>query len=267
MSLESNYLDVNKSLWNKRTEIHLKSDFYNLDDFIKGKNSLNQIELDLLGNIQNKSILHLQCHFGQDSISLAHMGADVTGVDFSEKAIKAGEELARKMNTKNIEFICCDIYNLPNYLNKTFDIVYTSYGTIGWLPDIDKWARIVSRYLKFGGKFVFAEFHPFVWIFDYNFKKIKYSYFKSDAIIETESGTYADKSARINIQSVSWNHSLSELLNSLITNNIEIKQIKEYDYSPYDCFNNTVKIEENKFMIKGLEKKIPLVYSVLGIKR
>ncbi len=267
MDSKKEYISINKSLWNKRTEIHLKSDFYNLDDFLHGKNSLNEIELNLLGNIQNKSILHLQCHFGQDTISLARMGAEVTGVDFSEKAIEAGIELARKTKTNNTEFICCDIYELPNYLNKTFDIVFTSYGTVGWLPDIDKWAKIVSQYLKSGGKFIFAEFHPFVWIFDNNFEKIIYNYSKSDAIIETEQGTYADKNANIGFQSVNWNHSLSEVLNSLIDNNIDIKQFKEFDYSPYNCFNNTLEIEKNKFMIKGLEKKIPLVYSISGIKK
>lgn len=267
MRKENNYIDINKSLWNKRTEIHIKSDFYNLDDFLEKKNSLNPIELDLLGNIQNKSILHLQCHFGQDTISLAQMGAELTGVDFSEKAIEEGKKLAQKTETNNIEFICCNIYDLPKYLNKTFDIIFTSYGTIGWLPDMNKWAEIVSRYLKFGGKLIFVEFHPIVWIFDSKFEKIIYNYSKSDAIIETESGTYADKNANINIQSVTWNHSMSELVNSLIINNIEIKQIKEYDYSPYNCFNNTVKIDERKFMIKGLEQKIPLVYSVLGVKK
>ncbi|MCF6241682.1 MAG: class I SAM-dependent methyltransferase [Bacteroidales bacterium] len=263
----NNYFSVNKLLWNKRTEFHLKSDFYNNEDFINGKSSLNQIELDLLGNIQDKNILHLQCHFGQDTISLARMGAKVTGIDFSEKAIEAGIKLAQTTNTHNIEFICCDLYKLPKFLNKRFDIVFTSYGTIAWLPDINKWANIVARYLKTGGKFVFAEFHPIVWIFDNKFEKIIYNYTKSDAIIETETGTYADKKANIAVQSINWNHSLSETINSLIVNKINIEQFNEFDYSPYNCFNNTVEVAPNKFMIKGLEKKIPLTYSILGIKK
>ena len=94
-----------------------------------------------------KSVLHLQCHFGQDSISLAKLGAKVTAVDFSDKAIEKGKEIAAQMNA-DVNFICCDIYNLKSYLNEEFDIVFTSYGTIGWLPDLDKWASIIKSFLK-----------------------------------------------------------------------------------------------------------------------
>ncbi|MCC7297291.1 MAG: class I SAM-dependent methyltransferase, partial [Bacteroidia bacterium] len=153
---ELNYLETNRDSWNKRTEIHYSSAFYDLEGFIAGKSSLQDIELQLLGDIQNKSVLHLQCHFGQDTLSLARMGAEVTGVDFSDAAIKKATELAEIVQQK-ARFICADIYNLPAHLNEHFDIVFTSYGTIGWLPDLEKWAKIVSHFLKPGGSFVFAE--------------------------------------------------------------------------------------------------------------
>ena len=151
-------------------------EFYDLDNFVKGKTSLNSIELDLLGDVKGKTILHLQCHFGQDTISLSRLGAEVTGIDLSDKAIQSAQQIAKDTHS-NANFICCDIYDLPNHLDKQFDIVFTSYGTIGWLPDLDKWANIVSHYLKPNGQFVFVEFHPVVWMFDDNFEKIGYNDF------------------------------------------------------------------------------------------
>ena len=194
MNKEDNYLEINRQSWNNRTDTHLKSEFYDLKNFKKGRTSLNSIELELLGDLSGKSILHLQCNFGQDTISLSRLGAEVVGVDLSDKAIKSAKQLSKETSS-NTTFICCDIYDLPRYLDQRFDIVFTSYGTIGWLPDLNKWAEIISRFLKPNGQFVFVEFHPVVWMFDDNFEKIDYRYFNSGAIIESESGTYADKNA------------------------------------------------------------------------
>ncbi|MCU0322633.1 MAG: class I SAM-dependent methyltransferase [Chitinophagaceae bacterium] len=266
MDSEQNYIEINRQSWNKRTETHLKSEFYDLDNFINGKNSLNDIELNLLGDIHGKSILHLQCHFGQDTISLERLGATVTGIDLSDKAIECAKQIAKETNSK-AKFICCDVYDLPNQLENKFDIVFTSYGTIGWLPDLNKWAKIISRFLKPKGQFVFVEFHPVIWMFDNNFEKIGYRYFNSGAIVETNSGTYADKTADLIVSDVSWNHSISEVVNSLINNGLEIKSLDEFDYSPYNCFNKTVEIEHKKYRIAHLENKIPMVYSIAATKK
>ncbi len=263
--MKTNYKEINRSLWNNKTDVHINSEFYDNKTFLEGRNSLNSIELELLGDIKGKSILHLQCHFGQDTISLNRLGANVTGIDLSNKAIERAKELAAK-TTSDAKFICCDIYDLPKYLDDEFDIVFTSYGTIGWLPDIDKWAKIVSKFLKPNGKFVFVEFHPLVWMFDDNFAKIKYNYFNDGPIVETEKGTYADTNAPLINKSVSWNHSISEVINSLLQNGLEINSMQEFDYSPYNCFNETIEFEPQKFRIKHLENKIPMVYSIVASK-
>ncbi|MEZ7931864.1 MAG: class I SAM-dependent methyltransferase, partial [Flavobacteriales bacterium] len=153
------YLKTNKESWNKRTEVHYDSDFYDNENFKKTGNSLNEIELEFLQDIKGKKVLHLQCHFGQDSISMSKLGAEVTGVDLSDLAIEKAQNLAKEMNIET-KFICCDLYSLPEVLNEKFDIVFTSYGTVGWLPDSNKWASVISHFLKPEGKFVFAEFHP-----------------------------------------------------------------------------------------------------------
>jgi 2-polyprenyl-3-methyl-5-hydroxy-6-metoxy-1,4-benzoquinol methylase len=216
-----------------------------------------------LGDVKGKSILHLQCHFGQDSLSLARMGARVTGVDLSDKAIEKAKELSASLGL-NVEFICCDLYELPDQLRKQFDIVFTSYGTIGWLPDLDKWAAIVARYVKPGGKFVFVEFHPAVWMFDNDFTTIAYSYFKADAIIEKEEGTYADTTAPIDAESITWNHSIGEVFQALKKNGLFVTDLQEYAYSPYACFKGTMAIAERKYIIERLGNKFPLVYSIVA---
>lgn len=124
--MESNYIEINKKSWNNRTDYHVKSDFYDISGFLEGNTSLKDIELALLGDLNGKSILHLQCHFGQDTISLGRMGAQVTGVDLSDNAIHQANLLAEKVGI-DARFICCDIYDLPNHLDEQFDIVYTSY--------------------------------------------------------------------------------------------------------------------------------------------
>ena len=266
MKKEDNYIAINRQSWNNRVQSHMNSDFYDLEGFLKGNTSLNSIELELLGDIKNKHILHLQCHFGQDSLSLGRLGAHVTGVDLSDKAVESAIELANKTKI-DANFICSDIYELPKCLDKQFDIVFTSYGTIGWLPDLDKWAKIVAKYLKPGGKFVFVEFHPVVWMFDDDFEKIAYHYFNKEVIIETEKGSYADKTADLTQEYVMWNHSMSDVVNNLIKNGLEINSLDEFDYSPYNCFNKTEEFKPNKFRIKHLDNKIPMVFAIVATKK
>jgi len=262
---EENYIEVNKNLWNKRTEIHISSDFYDVPKFVAGQSSLNSIELDLLGDVKGKSILHLQCHFGQDTLSLARMGALVTGVDFSETAIDAAGKLAQEMSL-DAQFICCDIYDLPENLSGQFDIVFTSYGTIGWLPDLEKWSAVVAHYLKPNGLFIMADFHPVIWMFDNAFEKIQYRYFKSEAIIETSNGTYANKDSEIIAEEISWNHSLDEILSNLLDKGLSLQSFKEFDYSPYSCFKNMVEDEPQKFRFKHWQNKLPMIYSIKAKK-
>lgn len=266
MKKEDNYLDINKLAWNNKTEVHVGSAFYNMAEFLQGKSSLNTIELELLGDISGKKVLHLQCHFGQDTISLGRMGADVTGMDLSDKAIEKARELAATTGVP-ARFICCDVYSLPKHLDEQFDIVFTSYGTIGWLPDLQKWAGVVSRFLKPGGVFIMADFHPVVWMYDNNFKKVAYNYFKDEPIVEMETGTYADVTAPIETELISWNHSLAEILNSLIDAGLEINRFNEYDYSPYNCFSNTEEFAPGRFRITRFGNKIPMVYSIKATKK
>ena len=265
MEQTPDYISINRESWNERTRVHVDSEFYDVEGFKKGNNPLKEIELPLLGDVRGKRILHLQCHFGQDTLALARMGADVTGVDVSDLAIEKAIELAFDIGEK-ASFICCDLYDLPNHLVGHFDVVFTSYGTIGWLPDLNKWAEIVSLYLKPGGRFVFAEFHPVVWMFDNDFDTIGYRYFNSGPIIETEAGTYADTSAAIEQQYITWNHGIGEVFSALIQTGLRITSFQEFDYSPYNCFKGTVEPEPGRFQIEKLGNRIPMVYALVAEK-
>jgi len=255
------YKKVNKKSWNDRVAVHLDSDFYDLPGFVAGKNSLNPPELELLGDISGKSILHLQCHFGQDSISLSRMGAKVTGVDISDAAIEAARNLNIECST-NAEFIVSDIYELPEKLDAQFDIVFTSYGTIGWLPDLNKWAEVISGFLKPSGKFIFAEFHPVIWMFDNDHNEVFYRYFTSEPIVESYSGTYAKPDADLEVKEISWNHGLAEVIGSLLDHGLRLDHFVEYDYSPYNCFSGMQEDEPKKYRIAKFGDKIPLMYTL-----
>ena len=263
--MEIDYIDINKKLWDNKTEIHYKSDFYDVESFLKGKDSLNQIELDLLGDIKEKKILHLQCHFGLDTISLSRHGARATGVDLSDKAIFRANQLKETLRT-DTKFIQSDIFKLKDLLHDKYDIVFTSYGVIGWLPDMKKWADTVYHFLKPNGEFVMVEFHPVVWMFSYDFKKIEFNYMDSSPIIEELEGTYTDREAEIKDKSVTWNHGLGNVIDSLVKSGLKLQDFKEYDFSPYNCFDKTIKIGDNKYQIEGLENKIPMIYSIKATK-
>lgn len=265
MEAPQTFFESNRESWNKRTAVHKDSAFYDLDAFKKGRSSLNAIELEGLGDVSGRSLLHLQCHFGMDTLSWQRLGAQCVGVDLSDEAIK----LAREINTElglDARFVCCNVYDLPEHLDGSFDIVFTSYGTIGWLPDLDKWAAVVARYLKPGGVFYIADFHPVLWMMDEEFKTVKYDYFNTAVIAEEVSGTYTDRNAPIRSKEYSWNHPFSELFAALLGQGLTITAFNEYPYSPYNCFNNLEQGADGLWRITGMEEKLPMMYSIKAIK-
>lgn len=253
------HLKTNKESWNKRTLYHVDSDFYDLQKFKRTKNSLKHIEIESLGNIKEKSILHLQCHFGMDSISLANLGAEVTAVDFSNEAIKYANKLSQELNI-NVDFVCSDIYDLN--LSKKYDIVFVSYGAICWLPDLNLWAKIINLHLKRGGVFYIVDFHPVLGMFDEKINKIKYEYFNKKICIENVKGTYAVRDINEYFNNIEWSHSISEIISSLLKQKFILINFQEFDYSTYDCFDGLHEFEHEKFKFKNLNIDIPILFSL-----
>lgn len=187
MMTSEDYIEVNRQLWNTKAEAHFETPYYNVKEFIENPQflSLSHMEIEPLGNIEGKRILHLQCHFGLDTMSLARLGAkEVVGVDLSDVAIKKAEELTKKLQLDDrVKFICCDLFKLDQHLSteQSFDIVFTSFGTTKWFPDLKKWSTLIQQYTKPGGLFAIVDFHPILWTFDDQFVKLaSHSYFNRE---------------------------------------------------------------------------------------
>lgn len=257
--------EVNRQTWNKKVKVHTESDMYNLDAFKEGKSSLMPFELDAIGDVQGKSLLHLQCHFGQDTLSWSRMGANCVGVDISD----AGIAKAKSLNTEldlNASFVCCNVLDTSVHVKDKFDIVFTSYGVIGWLPDLKPWAQMIAERLKSGGFFYIIEFHPIVWMFDYlqDPPKMRYGYMQDEVIYEEYEGTYANTTSKMISKEYGWNHGLSEVINSLIEAGLQIEYLNEYDESPYNVMPDLEKTKSGMYVTK--DKLYPLLFEIKAIK-
>ncbi len=258
----NDYVGANRELWDAWTDINARSDFYDLEAFRAGTSSLKAIELEELGDVRGKTLLHLQCHFGLDTLSWARQGARVTGVDFS----RASVELARSLSTElelPARFVCSDVYDLPNRLEGEFDLVFTSYGVLDWLQDLSAWGQIVASFLRPGGTFYIVEFHPLALTLGDDSSVFQHSYFPSPEPIRTvESGSYADPEADLTHVSYAWSHSLGEIVTALANAGLRIEHLHEFPYSPHDCFDFTVETEPGRAVIPEFEGKAPLLFSI-----
>jgi SAM-dependent methyltransferase len=259
------YYEINRRTWNLKTPVHLHSKFYDVPAFKLGQSSLQEIELQEVGNVEGKSLIHLQCHFGLDTLSWARLGADVTGVDISDESIGTAQALAEELKIK-ARFVRANVYDIPTVINDRFDIVFTSYGALNWLDDLNKWAEIVSSLLKPGGAFHIVEFHPFAFTLGDKFN-IEDSYFNNVGPVEsTASNTYTGGHTDIPHQNIEWNHSLGEVINALINNGLTIKYLNEFPYQVYDCFPHMKEIEPGKWVFNDVGKLIPYMYSLKAVK-
>ncbi len=263
------YLKQNKAHWNEVTPIHVCSGLYNVDDFKAGKHTLVMpLEVEEMGDIRCKSLLHLQCHFGMDTLFWARQGARVTGVDFSEVAINTARKLNREIGTK-ARFIESDIYALKSVLKEKFDIVYTGGGAICWLPDLKKWGQIISHFLNPGGFFYIMEGHPFMNVFDNSHEakelKVMWSYFNNPEWLELPpDGDYTDRDAHVINGTCEWTHSLGDIINGLVQAGLKIEFLHEYSMIPYKVFPFMVKGKDNFWHLEG--DKLPQIFSIKASK-
>ena len=190
------WLALNRALWDERVPIHVASDFYDVDAFLAGASTLRSFELEEVGDVAGLTLLHAQCHFGLDTLSWARRGARVTGLDFSEPAIAAARKLAADAGLE-AEFVASDVYEAAAALgDRRFDLVYTGLGALNWLPDVERWARVMASLVAPGGRFYLAEFHPFSAVFAEDALTVKYPYFHTEPFMWDEPGTYADRRGR-----------------------------------------------------------------------
>lgn len=266
------YTKANLDWWNEAASVHARGDAYELAQFKSGKSKLKPLELGEVGDVAGKSLLHLQCHFGLDTLSWARLGAKVTGVDFSDQAIHLAQAISKEVGL-DAQFICSNIYDLPDVLQPAgeFDIVFTSYGAICWLPDLQPWGQLIANYLKPGGFFYIAEGHPFMWTFDEKTPELKpgYPYFSSEPIKDESVGTYAEKNARLeHTTTYGWNHTFSEIFGSLLSSGLSIDFLHEHTFCAWDCLQDMEQDEDRFWRFKDLQKRkmIPLMFSLKATK-
>ena len=255
----------NRELWEEWTDVHLGSDFYDVESFKRGGRSrILPRELEEIGEVRGNDLLHLECHFGLDTLSFARLGARVTGADFSPRAIAAARQLAQECELE-ANFVCADLYALPTELPGAFDIVYTSRGVLFWLRDIQGWGGVVAHFLRPGGVFYITEMHPILAVFDDTAElrpRYPYSSHGQPLSFPTE-GSYADRSARIKTPvEYGWSHGLGEVVTSLTDAGLGIEFLHEQHSLPWPQ-PFLVKVADRDYRLPGdLEGTVPLMFSL-----
>jgi len=265
----------NQRLWDAWTKVHAAGEFYDVAGFRKGGVRIRPYEIETLGDVTGQSLLHLQCHFGLDTLSWARLGAHVTGVDFSPAAIALARELAADVGYPDARFVESNIYQLPLRLGDEFDIVYTSRGVLGWLPDIRGWARVVARFVKPGGRFYISEAHPIAQVFDDEGVspgelRLRYPYWEhGDPLIFDVHGSYADPDADLGEEHKEhgWDHGLGEIVTALIDAGLRIDRLEEHRFLEWKL---DYLVEEtpgaDRWVLPEGPGELPLMFSLLASK-
>ncbi len=258
------YTETNRDLWNEWTKLHRTtiSDCYDLPAFRAGRSTLKHVEIEELGDVSGKSLLHLQCHFGMDTLSWARCGARVTGVDFSDEAIALARSLSVDLCIP-AEFICADIMQLSEALNEQrFDVVFTSYGVLAWLRDLDRWARGIVRHLRPGGIFYLVEFHPLLGMLDDDGERFVHPYFGGEVERCEVEGSYGAPTADLRHTAYEWSHSMAEVVTALVAVGLKLEFLHEFPYSTYSYMSFFDQKGPERFVVHGLPQPIPHMFSI-----
>lgn len=262
-------LTENQKLWNEWTDINARSKMYRLDAFKQGENKLDTVIQGEVGHVNGKRLLHLQCHFGMDTLSWARLGAEATGVDFSPKAIALAQSLSNELQIP-ARFICCNIYDLPSHLDEQFDVVFASIGVLTWLPDLSRWMQIAARYVKPGGFLYLADGHPFTWIFDDDSAemKLRYPYFQTGATAWQEAGSYADRTAVLETTTCyQWQHTMGEIVTEVCRSGLQLEYLHEFGYAYFQAYPSMQEGKDGFWHHADGDDKLPMVFSLKAWNR
>jgi SAM-dependent methyltransferase len=254
-------VDTNRAFWGELARIHTtrRSTYYDLDTFAAGSLSLRPLERAEVGDVTNKSLLHLQCHFGLDTLSFARLGARVTGVDFSPDAIEHARTLATT-HALTADFVCADLDD-PALSLGTFDIVFTSFGTTIWLPDLDRWAALIARSLTPGGFFYIADGHPFSMCLDPDLR-VAESYFRQGPFTYDGGPDYAVPDAIVTAASYEWPHTLGDIITALTTAGLRIAFLHEHAFADYPFAPNLARSDDGYYRPPPDAPQIPRIFSI-----
>lgn len=256
---------LNRAHWDERAAVHLGPRGYDLSRLRAGRGRLSALEEaelpELIGEVAGLRVIHLQCHFGADTLALAQRGAQVVGVDFSSPAVAAARDLAAELGLSGrARFVECNLYDAPEAVGEAgaFDLVYASWGTIGWLPDIRGWARVVAHFLKPGGRLYFLDAHPAALVFDDAARDAAAGpeerpgwfapYFETAPLTLEDPSDYADAEAVLaNARMVVWMHPLGAVVTALLEAGLELRALREHDAVAWRMFGCLAKGEDGMF--------------------
>jgi SAM-dependent methyltransferase len=267
MSDKPSWHEKNRAMWDVKAPLHLVSAGYDVAGFKAGCNQLRAHEIADLGNVSGKELIHLQCHFGLDTLSWARLGARVTGLDFSAPAVLAATDLARQTGI-DATFVTSDVYDAAAAVGgRTFDIVYTGVGALCWLPDMNGWARVVHDLLRPGGQLYLFEFHPVKWMIEGsapNSIEIRDSYFTPpEGCSEFGGVTYMDSSIpAAATPTVQWSHPLGEVVTALAQAGLRIESLRELDRDVLHQWEDMVRTEDGMYRMPPNTPSLPLMYSL-----
>jgi SAM-dependent methyltransferase len=266
------YLKANLANWDESVALHVSSALYDVEGFKAGKSSLSALELEELGPFvrEGTRLLHLQCHFGLDTLSWARRGALVTGADFSGEGIAVAKALAREVGlTKRAAFVRSDVERLPERLSGSFDVVYSSWGALIWLGDLDRWAEVIAHFLRPGGTFYVAEFHPYAYLLAEDSTpdalRVGFPYFQYGVPQRfDEDGDYADPAAKQrNTVTYEWNHGFAEIIDPLLRRGLRLDFLHELPFTiPGLPFPFLEKCADGLLRVKGHHDDVPLSFSL-----
>jgi ubiquinone/menaquinone biosynthesis C-methylase UbiE len=261
------YIESNRALWDAWTPIHERSDMYDLEGFKRGGVRIRDFEREDVGDVAGKTLLHLQCHFGIDTLSWARLGATVTGADFSERAIELARKIAAEIGVDDARFVQANLYDLPSILEGEFDIVYTGRGAISWLPDIRRWAGVAAHFVKPGRIFYMNEFHPIAQVLDDESDEVRlrYPYFEHvEPLAFDVRGSYADPAAHVeHDKEYGWSHGLGEVVSALVDAGLRIDLLREFPWVDFKMLPVLEQREDgNWWLPRGLEGELPLMFTL-----
>lgn len=267
---ETTWREANRTNWNERVPLHLGAESYDLMALRAGRGKLHAIEESELGSVEGLRVLHLQCHFGRDTLTLAQRGAAVVGVDFSPPAIAAARQLTVELKLGHrVSFVESDLYDAPNALPEpaSFDLVYVSWGALCWLPDMKRWAQVVAHFLKPGGRLYIVDGHPAALVFDDmtgtpgGMPGLFAPYLGRSSIVVDCDKDYASKELLKNVRTYEWIHPLSDIINGLIESGMQLEWLREHDTIAWKLFEQLV--SDDNEMYRWPDKPwLPLSFSL-----
>lgn len=255
--------ELNRAWWDERVPLHVASPLYDVDGFRAGADRLRDFEVRLAGDVTGLRLAHLQCHFGQDSMSWARRGASVVGLDFSQPAVDAANGLATELGL-DARFVRADVYDAVEALGgERFDLVYTGLGALNWLPDLERWADVVAALLAPGGRLLLAEFHPVMWMFEDD-ATVTYDYFSNEPFTWEEPGSYADLAATTaHNRTIEFQHPLGEVLGQLLRVGLQITAFEEHDHTLFPALP-MLEHRDGAYRWPQGSPRVPMMYAVVA---